>query len=141
MGLYLILLCRCFFAKKKCEDPPLTILYPGPCNISTPAPSNHTQTTTWAPDSPTMTTTLSTADIIHDVFCANKDQFACTTDLDPVCGTDLTFYQNEYVDWIKQTGHVQIFAKSNTRMGSFTKSDFNTQFTKLLLLCITKWFI
>lgn len=89
---------RCFFAKKKCEDPSLTILYPGDCIFTTPIPSNSTQNDTTQPDGGSSTTTHTphTEDIIHTVFCLNKDQINCTDELDPVCGTDNNFYANKY---------------------------------------------
>ena len=90
-----MLFYRCFFAKKKCEQPSLTILYPGDCIPTTPMPSNTTDDPSVSPEGSSTTEHPDNVDLIHEVFCSNKETFKCRDELDPVCGTDYTFYQNE----------------------------------------------
>ena len=108
-----ILWSRCFFAQQKCRDYKLTVLHPGQCIQSTIATPDHTTDSqslstndvTVASNPIFMTTTATvsgtTSDIIYKVFCANKDQLGCPSGLDPYCGTDNTFYNNEYVSCYK----------------------------------------
>ncbi|XP_060607262.1 tomoregulin-2-like [Ruditapes philippinarum] len=85
----------CYFAQQKCKDPSLTVLYPGHCVQSSPAPGlNNTSTSDNAFNDTKDIVTNVTPDPILVAFCANKDEIVCHDDLDPVCGTDNKFYRN-----------------------------------------------
>ncbi|KAL4228591.1 negative regulation of serine-type peptidase [Mactra antiquata] len=83
----------CFFAQEKCRNPSLTVLYLGDCLQTTAVPASDFPIT---PDSSVTSKphTSNPSNIVSSVFCANKEQIECNNDLDPVCGTDNTFYQN-----------------------------------------------
>ncbi|XP_053372679.1 agrin-like [Mercenaria mercenaria] len=85
----------CFFAKQKCKDPSLTVLYPGHCVpvSATPAPDLGNTSDITYNDTKDTVTAIPT-DPVLDAFCANKDVIVCQDDLDPICGTDNQFYKN-----------------------------------------------
>ncbi|XP_052803524.1 agrin-like [Mya arenaria] len=86
----------CFFAKAKCKDTALNILYTGGCIYTTPIPGNTTTTTgTVAPVFPVGGNVSDPDFIIHEQFCTYKDQINCPDTLDPICGSDHKFYQND----------------------------------------------
>ena len=83
---------RCYFAKAKCGNTDLTILYPGPC---VPQTTGAGDVATTAPALPPANNLTDTDSIIQEQFCLYRDQIMCPDTLDPVCGTDAHFYQNE----------------------------------------------
>ena len=84
--------CRCFFAQGKCQDPQLEVVHTGQCTLTTSSTENQTVVTT---EKVTGSTDDPRTDIIYSVFCRNRDQIVCDDGLDPVCGSDYTFYHDK----------------------------------------------
>lgn len=96
---FFIFTFRCFFAQEKCKDPSLTVLYPGHCVTSSPAPIVNVTIDNTYNDTKVPVTDIP-PDPILAAFCANKHDIVCPDELDPVCGTDNKFYKNKYVSFI-----------------------------------------